>query len=185
MSFQQTTARAARCLLLLAMGLAGILAADGAAADPATDLKQFREYFKKKFPNVRFDNFANGLYALPGMDDYRAQWEALSEFPPYEISLDQGRKEWQTPFKNGKAYASCFANDGKDIAQYYPYWHEATRQVRTAELDLIDCAKRNGEERPFTTAADLDKDGAARVQLANLTGAFYELSKGQRVAIDL
>jgi sulfur-oxidizing protein SoxA len=184
MASRQITARVARCALLLVVGLAGILATADAAADPATDLKQFREYFKKKFPNVRFDNFANGLYALPGMDDYRTQWEALSEFPPYEISLDQGRKEWQTPFKNGKSYATCFANDGKDIAQYYPYWHEASRQVRTAEMDLIDCAKRHGEERPFTTA-DLGKDGAARLQLANLTAAFYELSKGQHVTIDL
>src|SRR5436190_10774848 len=118
------------------------------------------------------------------MEDYRSQWESLSEFPPYETGLDQGRKEWETPFKNGKTYASCFVNGGKDIAQHYPYWQEATRRVRTVEMDLIDCAKRNGEERPFITA-DLGTNGAARNQLANLVAVFYEMSKGQRVEIDL
>ena len=44
--------------------------------------------------------------------------------------------------------------------------------------------QKNGEERAFTTA-DLDKDGKARVQLANLTAAFYQLSQGQRVSIDV
>ncbi len=170
--------------LLVGAALVGVLPTLGAHADPAQDLKQFREYFKKKFPTVRFHNYASGFYALPGMDDYRSQWEAFNEFPPYEIGLDAGRREWETPFKNGKTYASCFVNGGKNIAQHYPYWHEATRQVRTAEMDLIDCVKHNGEERAFTTA-DLSKDTRARVQLANLTAAFYELSQGQRVEIDL
>lgn len=168
--------------LLAALGFA--LAGTCAHADPATDLKQFRQFFKKKFPSVRFDDFANGIYALPAMDDYRMQWESLSDFPPYELGLDEGRREWETPFKNGKTYASCFVNDGKNIAQHYPYWHEASRQVRTVEMDLIDCVKRNGETRRFTTA-DLNADTKAREQLANLTAAFYEMSKGQRIEIDL
>lgn len=164
--------------------LTGVAVPSAANADPATDLKQFREYFKKKFPTVRFDSYASGLYMLPGMEEYRAQWESHNELPPYELGLDAGRKEWETPFKNGKTYASCFVNEGKNIAQHYPYWHEALQQVRTAEMDLIDCLKRNGEERPFTRA-DLSVDTNARAQLANLTAAFYELSKGQRVAVDL
>ncbi|MFL6648966.1 MAG: sulfur oxidation c-type cytochrome SoxA [Sulfurifustaceae bacterium] len=169
-------------VLLATVGFA--LSAACAHADPATDLNQFRQFFKKKFPSVRFDDFANGIYALPGMDDYRMQWESLSDFPLYEIGLDQGRREWETPFKNGKTYAGCFVNGGKNIAQHYPYWHEASRQVRTVEMDLIECVKRNGEERRFTTA-DLNVDAKARAQLANLTAAFYELSKGQRIEIDL
>mgnify|MGYP002336037206 CR=1 FL=1 len=154
------------------------------AADPANDLKQFREFFKKKFPTVKFDDYSSGLYTLPGMDDYRTQWEAISEFPPFEIGLEDGRKEWSTPFKNGKRFADCFKNGGKNIAQHYPYWSDEKQEVRTAEMDLIDCVKKNGEERPYTTA-DLGKDTKARVQLAHLVGAFYEQSKGQRVSIDL
>lgn len=169
-------------IALAALAVAGT--APLAAADPAGDLKQFREYFKKKFPGVKFDDYSIGLYALPGMDDYKAQWEAISEFPPYELGLEEGRKEWNTPFKNGKRYGDCFKNGGKNIAQHYPYWDDKSGAIRTAEMDLIDCLKKNNEQRPFITA-DLSKDGKARVQLANLTAAFYEQSKGQRVSIDV
>lgn len=171
--------------ILVALAAVGCaITAPLTVADPANDLKQFRQYFKQKFPTVKFDDYAIGLYSLPGMDDYKSQWEAISEFPPYEIELEAGRKEWNTPFKNGKRYADCFKNGGKNIAQHYPYWDEKTSVVRTAEMDLMDCLKQHGEERPFTKA-DLSKDGKARTQLAGLTAAFYELSKGQRVNIDL
>lgn len=162
----------------------GIAAAAPVHAEPTADLKQFREFFKGKFPTVKFEDYANGLYALPGMDDYRAQWESINEFAPYELGLAEGKKEWETPFKNGGTYAGCFKNGGKNVAQHYPYWSEDAKEVRTAETDLFACLKKNGEERPFTTA-DLDKDGKARVQLANLTAAFYRMSRGQRVSIDL
>lgn len=171
--------------ILLALAAVGVaVTAPMTVADPANDLKQLRQHFKQKFPTVKFDDYAIGLYALPGMDDYKAQWEAISEFPPYELEMEAGRKEWSTPFKNGKRYADCFKNGGKNIAQHYPYWDEKSSAVRTAEMDLMDCLKQNGEERPFTKA-DLSKDGKARTQLASLTAAFYEMSNGQRVSIDL
>lgn len=170
-------------LTLAAVGLVtGTLPA--VLADPASDLKQFQTFFKKKFPTVPFDEFANGLYALPGMEEYREQWNLFNEFPPYEIGLSKGKKMWETPFKNGKTFASCFKNGGKKIAQGYPYWDEGSQKIRTAEMDLMDCARKNGEDFPFLTA-DLDKDTKARVQLAELTAAFYSLSQGQRIKIDL
>src|SRR5690349_15166965 len=100
-------------VLTLCLSLFGLVSS--VHADPANDLRQVREYFKKRFPTVRLDSYANGLDALPGMEDYRAQWESHNEFPPYEFGLDAGRKEWETPFKNGKTYASCFVNDGKNV----------------------------------------------------------------------
>lgn len=170
-------------MIVAALGVGGIVATP-AQADPATDLKQFRDFFKQRYPSVKFDDYSKGLYSLPGMEDYRSQWEAISEFPPYELGFAEGKKMWDTSFKNGKSFASCFKNGGKNIAQHYPYWNETTKEVRTAEMDLIDCAKKNGAQASFTTA-DLDKDTKARVELANLTAAFYSLSQGQRVAIDV
>ena len=155
-----------------------------AVAGPAEDLKQLRDHFKKKFPNVKFDEYANGLYALPGFEDYRAQWEAFEEFPPYELGFAEGKKTWETPFANGKTFAGCFKNGGKKIAQSYPYWDEKTQKLRTAEIDIMDCAKKNGAKLDFLTA-DLNKDTKARVHLANVTAYFYSLSKGQRVSLDL
>lgn len=152
-----------------------------AAADPPTDLRQVREYFKAKYPTLRLDDYSNGVTALPG-NNRRAGSELAA--PALERALAQGRKEWRTPFKNGKTYASCFVNDGKNVAQHYPYWHDISRMVRTAEMDLIDCLKKNGEARLFTTA-DPATNAEARTALANLTAAFYELSANQLVDIDL
>ena len=64
-----------------------------------------------------------------------------------------------------KTFASCFKNGGKNIAQNYPYWDDKTQKVRTAEMDLMDCAKNNGAEPSFLKA-DLSKDLKARVELA-------------------
>ncbi len=169
--------------IFLFMTVLGVFAATSHAtfADPASDLRDFQAYFKKKFPGVPFDEYSNGLYVLPGFEVYKEQWMMYNEFPPFELGLAIGKKIWETPFKNGKTFAGCFKNGGKNIAQGYPYWDEASQKVRTAEMDLNDCLKKNGEPE-FT---DLDKDEATRVRLAELTAYFYSLSKGQRIKIDL
>ena len=173
-------------LTLAALGLvAGTLPA--VLADPASDLKQFQAFFKKKFPTVPFDEFANGLYALPGNEEYRDQWILINEFPPHEIGLTNGMKLWEKPFKNGKTFASCFKNGGKNIAQGYPYWDESSKKIRTAEMDIMDCAKKNGVDAkalPFL-GADLGKDLKHRVQLADITAYFYSMYRGKRVKPDV
>jgi sulfur-oxidizing protein SoxA len=167
--------------LFLALGLA---ASAVAAADPQTDLEQFRGFYKKRFPSVPFDEFSNGLYALPGFDEYREHWLGFSDLPPYEIGLGHGKALWEKPFRNGKTFASCFKNGGKNIAQGYPYWDKAAKKVRTVEMDLMDCARRNDAELPFLNA-DLSKNDAARIQLAELSGYFYSLSRGKRLNPDV
>jgi sulfur-oxidizing protein SoxA len=173
-----------RFLILLAViGLAGGMTTI-AQADPKTDLKEFRDFFRKKYPDVKFEEFSNGLYALPVFKEYREQWETYNEFPPYELGLANGKKMWEAPFPNGKTFAGCFKNGGKNIAQGYPYWDKRAKKVRTAEMDLMDCAKRHGADYAFLTA-DLNKDQAARVPLAELAAHFYSLSNGQRVRPDV
>ena len=56
--------------IFLFMTVLGVFAATSPAAiaDPATDLKNFQAFFKKKFPTVPFDEYSNGLYALPGFE---------------------------------------------------------------------------------------------------------------------
>jgi L-cysteine S-thiosulfotransferase len=184
-----------RILLAIAVAIGTAIGTGPVFADTYNDLlkpgqtpeqhrEMYRAYFKKKFPGVKFDDFSNGLYALPQFAAYRATWEEDMDFPPYEVGLERGKALWEKPFKNGKTFSGCFANDGRNIAQKYPYWDEAGQKIRTAEMDLIDCAKKNGEELPFVTA-DLDKDQKARVQLAELTAHFYALARGQKIDIDL
>lgn len=128
---------------ILTVGIAPI----AAHATPEDDLKAFRAYFKKRFPNTPFEEFANGSYAIGiGPEDKRAQWLEAEEFPPYEIALDKGKQLFNTPFKNGKTYASCFKNGGKGIRQYYPYYDPKTKQVKTLEQEINECRVKNGEK---------------------------------------
>lgn len=111
--------------------------------DPAADLKAFQAYFKQQFPAVPLDDFVNGPYAVnKGM---RAQWESIMQFPPYDFALDAGKTLFNTPFKNGKTYASCFPHKGVGIRQDYPQFDAKTGEVVTLELAINRCRAANGE----------------------------------------
>jgi sulfur-oxidizing protein SoxA len=166
-------------MILAAFGALGTVNT-AVQADPKSDLAKFRAYYAKRFPTVKFDDYANGLYALPGNEVYKAQWKAVNEFPPYELGLSKGEEMWKKPFPNGKTFASCFPNNGVKVAQYYPKWDKAKQEVRTAEMDLLDCMKAN-DPAMVEKYKDLDKNTKARVELANLTAYLYSLSKGERV----
>ena len=89
----------------LAIGLLGVITLP-VHAGPEQDLEQFRSYFYKRFPNTPKSDFNNGVYSIDPAS--REQWESMEEFPPYELNLDKGKELFNTPFKNGKTYASCF-----------------------------------------------------------------------------
>jgi sulfur-oxidizing protein SoxA len=132
-------------LLTIAATLGLISAAPVAVqASPQQDLKEFRAYFAERFPDVPFKEYVNGVYAIDQAS--REQWESIEEFPPYELNIDNGKKAFNTPFKNGKTYASCFRNDGVGIKQDYPYYDTATGKVVTLEAAINDCRVKNGEE---------------------------------------
>ena len=132
-------------LLSIAATLGLISAASLAVqASPQEDLKEFRAYFAERFPDVPFKEYANGVYAIDQAS--REQWEAIEEFPPYELNIDSGKKAFNTPFKNGKTYASCFPNDGVGIKQNYPYYDTATGKIVTLESAINECRTSNGEE---------------------------------------
>jgi sulfur-oxidizing protein SoxA len=128
-------------LTLLAASAPLTRAAD--AIDPAADAKAFREFFVRKFPKVKFEDFVNGPYSMN--EDMRKQWEEKEQFPPYEFALDAGKEMFSKPFKNGKTYADCFANGGIGIRQNYPYFDEKEGKVVTLELALNRCREANGE----------------------------------------
>ncbi len=164
-----------RRFLMLVAALGAMTAVSiTAQASPQSDLKEFQGYFKKRFPEVPFDDYANGVYALD--KNARAEWETIMVFAPYDIELDTGKKLWTTPFANGKTFASCFRNGGVDIAQHYPYWDKQTQEVRTIEMDINTCLKENGEPE----YKDLKKG-----PMAEVTAYMKSLSRGQRVSIDL
>ncbi len=115
-----------------------------AQATPGDDLSAFRSYFTKKFPNVPVNDFVNGVYAIN--KPARQQWEALMEFPSYDIALDKGKALFKKKFANGKGYADCFPNYKKGIKHNYPYFDKQSGKVITMEAAINTCRTNNGEK---------------------------------------
>jgi len=158
---------------LTALVLSAMLPAGAAEPDPAADAKAFRNYFVKKFPNVKLEDFVNGPYALNA--DMRRQWDEKEQFPPYEFSLEMGKEMFAKPFGNGKRYADCFPNQGIGIKQNYPYFDEKEGKVVTLELALNRCREANGEP-PLSYVGD---------EMAALTAYMAFTSRGKPFDINI
>lgn len=131
----------------LLAGVAGLgiaLGAVSAYASPEKDRQELIHYFTTKYPNIKVEDYVYGALAFD--EDSKAQYDAIMEFPPFESDIDKGRKMWEAPFKNGKTYASCLPNGGKNIAGNYPMFDEAKGKVVTLQDAINDCRVANGEE---------------------------------------
>ena len=160
--------------IIITMTALGLVAGAqiAAQAGPKEDLKNFRSYFTKKLPAGKtLDDYADGIY-IYNQDMYDS-WQAIEEFPPYELDIAAGEKEYNKAFKNGKTYASCFKNGGKGIAQNYPYWDAKAKKVKTFEAELNECRKKNGE-KPLKW-----KKG----KLAQLSSYLKDTSRGKAINV--
>jgi sulfur-oxidizing protein SoxA len=127
------------------IGLALLVFAQATAQDlsPAQERAQLETYFHERFPSVALDDYVYGaLIANPGG---REQYEQIMEFPPFIGDIEQGRKLYETPFRNGKSFADCFKNGGRNVVGLYPYFDEALGKVVTFQNALNECLKANGE----------------------------------------
>lgn len=131
--------------LLAGMATLGIVFGAGMAhATPESDRQDFIKYYTGKFPNVKVEDYVYGALAFDS--DSKSQYEAIMEFPPFEGEIEKGQKMWEKPFKNGKTYADCLPNGGKQIAGNYPLFDEAKGKVVTLIDAINDCRVANGEE---------------------------------------
>jgi sulfur-oxidizing protein SoxA len=165
-----------RKALPLASILALALLAPALADDkpnPAADQKAFQNYFIKKFPKVKYDDFVNGPYSMD--EGLHKQWEEKEQFPPYEFAVETGKEMFSTPFKNGKSYGDCFANKGIGVRQNYPTFDEKEGKVITLELALNRCREANGEA-PYNYLKD---------EMASLTAYMAFTSRGQKMDIKI
>ena len=158
-------ASAALALAALAFTAAPSVAAE--TPDPVADAKAFQNYFTRKFPKLKLEDFVNGPYSMN--EDMHKQWEEKEQFPPYDFSLDLGKEMFSKPFKNGKSYADCFPNGGIGIRQNYPIFDPKEGKVVTLELALNRCREANGEA-PFSYVKD---------EMAALTAYMAFTSRGK------
>lgn len=143
------------------------------AATPEQDLEEFRNYYFERFPGIPLDEFQNGVYAISA--DARSSWEAIEEFPPYEDAVEHGKELFNTKFANGKSYADCLPNGGKNIRQHFPMFDSATGDIKTLEGEINACRKANGE-KPFKW-----KKG----DIAALSAYIASTSNGQTIDIKI
>jgi sulfur-oxidizing protein SoxA len=155
-------------LVALAAGCVG-----GAAfATPEQDRAAFIALYNERFPAVPLENYVNGALMLSS--DAKAQFDSIMEFPPFQGDLDRGRALWEKPFSNGKSFADCFANGGRNVAGKYPRYDTGSEKVVTFEMDINRCLRDNGEaEFRFNDKATM----------GTLTAYARTLSDGMRVDV--
>jgi len=154
----------------LVLGLFGSFALP-VQASPEQDLKEFRDYFTKRFPNTPVNDFVNGVYSIDAAS--REQWEEIEEFPPYELNIEKGETLFNTPFANGKSYADCFDNGGIGIAHRYPFFDQESGQVITLEGSINACRAVNGEQ-PL---------GWSKGAIADISAYMHYTSRGQVINV--
>ncbi len=120
------------------------LMAWSALAEPEEDRQAMLSFYEKHFPNVEFQEFANGVYAFDEIA--RQQWLEIEDFPPYEIAVDEGEAYFNNRFSNGNSYADCFENEGQGVRQNYPYFDTNVGKVITIELAINQCREKNSEK---------------------------------------
>jgi len=125
--------------LLLSLWAAGAIG----ATTPEQDRQRLVDFFTERFPGVPLADYVYG--AMIVNPDAKQQYEQIMEFPPFMSDIDQGKKIWDTPFRNGKRFADCFPNGGHNVAGNYPYFDPARGKVVTFEMALNDCRRANGE----------------------------------------
>ncbi|MDC0414965.1 sulfur oxidation c-type cytochrome SoxA [Gammaproteobacteria bacterium] len=159
-------------------------------ASPERDFDKFVNYFKERFPNTPYEDYKNGVYSIDA--SAREQWEAMEEFPPYELNVDRGEELFNQAFKNGNTYGSCFENDGIGIRQNYPYFDTGRNKVVTLEGALNDCRVKNGEkplsyfkgkELAHVSAymAYTSRGNKFNVQIPNTSEALNAYEKGKKL----
>ncbi len=142
-------------------------------AQPLEDLQQLRADYHALFPNLTLADYAQGVYALDPIA--KQSWQEIEAFPPYVLSLEQGKILFYQPFKNGRHYADCFKNQGINIAQFYPQWDVKTQQVVTLADAINACRLKNG-------LSALDDESA---ELPALLAYMTFTSRGQPIRISV
>lgn len=126
------------------LGVSGVALSAQQSSAVQADIDAFQGYFMKKFPNLELNDFAHGAYAMS--EDKLMQFENVMEMPPHEDSVDKGEDMWNTAFKNGKTYASCFNVPVNKVRVQFPRWNAEAGKVETLEAMLNKCRVDNGEK---------------------------------------
>jgi len=139
---------------------------------PEATLKAIQKHFSEIIPEVKGDAFIDGsLNFSKGAKEYYQTWhdrmnDSFDQPPEYAKAMADGKKRWETPFKNGKTFASCFPNGGKNVAGNYPKM-DKYNNIITFERALNDCLVSNDE--PQLSYSDMNTMGALSIHARKLS----------------
>jgi len=133
--------------------------------------------------------FIASFSALAMNPEAKEQYDSMMEFPPYAADVRQGGVQWETPFRNGNKFSSCFKYGGVNAAANYPYFDDKAGRVITFENAINDCLKINDEkeikygsrEMALLTAYAKSLSDNARVNIkVKSAGALAAYEKGKQ-----
>lgn len=119
---------------------------------PAT-LEAMKKHFQQTMPAVKGDAFVDGaLNFNKGSKEYNQFWQArlkddFDQPEEYKKAIATGKALWEKPFANGKKFADCFPDGGKNAAISYPKVDSAGMVV-TFEKALNQCLESH-QEKPL------------------------------------
>jgi len=123
----------------LLTGLAGPVAT---ASTPSEDLAAFQKFYMDRFPDTPKANFIDGIYSIDAAS--KETFDAIEEFPPYEIDIEKGEEMYNKPFANGTGFKDCFDKPG--VRHLYPHFDSKSGSIITLESAINDCLKAAGEK---------------------------------------
>ncbi len=159
-----------KLIITTAVALLGLAPAMATMASPQDDLKEFRSYYFKKFPGIKLQDYADGIYGIS--KERRVEWEAMEEFPPYEPGVEIGNKLFDK-YNVGK----CFKNGGIAVRQNYPWFNAKTGEFHTLEGDIMQCLKKNGVD------VEAEKIGFKKGKLAAISAYMGYTSRGKKMNV--
>ena len=112
------------------------------ASTPSEDLAAFQKFYIDKFPDTAKEDFVNGIYSIDAAS--RETFDAIEEFPPYEIDVEKGEELYNKAFGNGSTYNDCFGKPG--VRHLYPMFDSTSGKIVTLESAINDCRKAAGEK---------------------------------------
>ena len=139
--------------LLSILAVLSLFANISAHALPEEDRIALINHYKQVFPNIKFDDYIYGALAIN--PEAKEQYDEVMEFPPFAADVRQGGVMWETPFKNGERFASCFKYDGNNAAASFPYFDDKANRVVTFENAINDCLKLNNEKEIKYASRDM------------------------------
>lgn len=120
-----------------------LIASMSTHAVPEDDRNALINHYKQMLPNIKFEDYVYGALAVN--PEAKEQYESVMEFPPFAADIREGGLKWETPFRNGAQFSSCFKYGGNNAAASYPYFDDTAGRVITFENALNDCLKANKE----------------------------------------